>query len=146
MTNPELIKPGRKPPIHNKIWFCRSGEEMLPGVSDVWVSDILRDGTVIDQIMFQYRSNDLAVLPLVAASVVLLSSKNPTIAEVLGAENVLQWQELAGVYSWRSYGVGGTETWELQKVVSGSDLRLAIAILNFTVCNVNARVSVRYDG
>jgi len=144
MTNPELIKPGRKPLKQQRIWFCRSVEELLPGASVAWASDILRSGTVIDQIKFQCRSNDPAILPLVGASIVLISSKNPTVVEVITADDVIQFQELAGVYSWRSYGVGGDETWDLQKVVCGSDLRVAIALASMTVCNTNIRVSVRY--
>jgi hypothetical protein len=145
MTNPELIKPGRISIKSQLLWFCREEVELVPAASSVWVSDILRSGTVIDQIKIQCRSNDPATLPLGGASIVLLSSKNPTLVEVLSAENVIQFRELTGVYSWRSCGIGGDETWELRKVVTGSDLRIAIALVNFTVCNINMRVSVRYE-
>ena len=145
MTNPELIKPGRKPLAVDKIWFCRSVEEMLVMTSNVWVSDILREGTVIDRITFQSRAIDSNALLMMGASVTLISSKTPTPGEAILADDVMRWQEMGGVWSWRAYGRDVNETWELQKIVRGSDLRLAITVMNRTVGNADVRVSVRYD-
>lgn len=145
MTNPELIKPGRKPSLPDKLWFCRSVEQMIPMASEVWVSDVLRDGTVIDRIMIQSRPINSADLLVMGASVTLISSKNPTPAEAIAADDVMRWQELGGVWSWRAYGSECNETWELQKIVRGSDLRLAITVMNRTVGNADVRVGVRYE-
>ena len=145
MTNPELIKPGRRIPDSQQIWFCRDALA-FPNVAGArWTSDVLRSGTVIQEIKIQARPVAAANTLAIGVFVFLTSSKMPGPTDFHTAEPVMLWSEDPRVHGWFSLGQQIDESWLLRKVVTGSDLRLCIQLANLTVGGCDVRVGVRYE-
>lgn len=145
MTNPELIKPGRKVPESQSLWFCRDLREVAPGVSQVFVSDILHNGAVIEEIQIQARVHDPANLLTVNVAVFLTNSRNPSAVEIPSLEQVITWGGTPAAANWESYGQPVNERWPLHKVITGSDVRVGIFIGAVGVGLTSTRVGVRYE-
>lgn len=144
MTNPELIKPGRKPPPRQSEWFCRALHNAAPGVFLRVTSPLLHNGAVIEQIRFQGRIYPPGVTLWVEGAVFLTNSREPTGIEMENAEQVIQWDYRDGFMPWYSFGNEIDETWDVRKVVAGSDMRIGIMLNNLSADDVDARICVRY--
>lgn len=146
MTNPELIKPGRKLSEQQQIWFVRDALAFPNVTSARWTSDILRAGTILREIKIQARPVVAANTLAIGVFVYLTSSKMPGPTDFHTAEHVILWSQDPRVHGWLSLAQAVDENWLLRKVVSGSDLRLCIEFHNLTVGGCDVRVGVRYDG
>lgn len=145
MTNPELIKPGRKPPEQQQIWFCRDALAFPVAMAYRWTSDVLRNGTIIREIKIQARPVVAANTLAIGVFVFLTSSKMPGPTDFHTAEHIILWSEDPRIHGWFSLGQQIDENWLLRKVVSGSDLRLCIEFQNLTVGGCDVRAGVRYE-
>ena len=145
MTNPELIKPGRRVPDSQQLWFCRDALAFPNMAVARWTSDVLRSGTIIREIKIQARPVIAANALAIGVFVYLTSSKIPDPTDYITAEHVILWSEDPRVHGWFSLGQRIDENWLLRKVVTGSDLRLCIELQNLTVGGCDIRVGVRYE-
>lgn len=144
MTNPELVKSIHQKRPEEHVWFCRTLHNAAPGNFRRVVSPLLRNGSVIEQIKIQARMYPPGPNLWIEVYVCLVSSKEPTGLEIQQAEQVIVWNDLAGVGPWYSYGDVIDETWPVNKIVSGSDKRLCFSFSNLGPSAADARVGVMY--
>lgn len=144
MTNPELVKPGRKPPISEEVWFSRDVLALGVGAFVIWVSDLVRDGTRISEIQIQARPVDKTETLGMEVRVCIVNTKAPVPQNVRDAEQVIRWSENPAVRGWVPLSQEVDERWPCAKVVRGSDQRICIEIDSATASGIVARVAVRH--
>ena len=127
------------------LWWSVENPMIVWGPRWIRVSGIIPDGTIVREVAIQAypRTDSWRCIVEVVLSVV--SSKNPTEAEIEVGMRLIPWHRSVGPFGWESIGQQINERWPLHKTLRGSDLRFAVAILSGAAAGMACRVSVLYE-
>jgi len=127
-------------------WFCVTAEGLEVG--EPWVIDytptLSRGGTVW-AMRFQARPLDVAELLRVDVQVAVVSSTPVNLAQLNGAEKVVEFGTVANFRVWRSYGENVDEVWNMRRTIAGANQRIAIGIGSNMQGGADIRASVCYS-
>lgn len=127
-------------------WFCVSAEGLELG--DPWsigYTPTLASGGIVWAVKIQARGLVAADLLRVDAVVATVASVPVNLGLLQNAEKVILFSSNPAIRLWRSFGHQVDETWELRRLIRGSNQRVAIGIGSNMTNGADVRVSVLYS-
>lgn len=145
MTNPELIKPGRRPHHKEQVWWSIEEEAVVKFFPFVRASGLIPDGAVIKEVKIQAAASTDRFVAAITVYLGFVKSPTPTEQEIHDAETLIPWIPRTGNKRWIAIGNCVDESWLCSRVVPGAGLRFGVAMLSGDDLGVDCRVSVRYE-
>jgi hypothetical protein len=125
--------------------FSRQVSALTKGNSQIFVSHLLKEGSVIWQVVIEGAPSTDRWINSALVDLVLVSSDNPTPAEVDRATKIIDFYQSGVFRQYVSMAKFDNVTYELHKIVTGSDRRLCIAIRSGDNLGIDCRVSIAYS-
>lgn len=145
MTNPELIKPGRRPHHKGQVWWSIREGPVVKLNPYIHASGLIPNGAIIKEVKIQAAASTDRFVAVISVFLGFVKSPDPTIPEMEAAETLIPWEARTGGKRWISIGNQINEAWLCHRVVPGAGMRFGVAMVSGDDLGVDCRVSVRYE-